>query len=323
MVEQKKFRVIAVEGNIYGLYKAHKKFIKNGNITSFENSMYSQLNITEMEDLYKYVYDKNKEGDSIIIVGFDARFSGKSYVEDIKEDINSVDFLSQNEKDDFVAELRKANISNLKAVFRNNKKVRSKIVYYSKLILTKYIPKNESGFFFQQTLKNIISRYDISIDTDTQDNLSDKAMVNNIIFLKEHFKNDKIILFGSSTHLLKHPTGINSYYFQNNRRTLGCLLDSYYGKNYHFIAYSVISGKKTNILLNKVKDLSPPIDYSIEFENRNIDDSIFLNDSNCQIKKTNCRFLGHSFLEVELWKVMDGLILIKNSLPSKIKVLED
>lgn len=320
LVEDKKFKIIAIEGNIYELYKAYQKFIQNNDISYLENAMYSQLNIAEMEELYQYVYEKNKKGDSIIITGFDPVFSGNTFVQNIENDLKNIDFLSEKEKQDFINELEKATIVNLKAVFRNNKKVRSKIVHYSKLILNKFSPKSKSDYFFEQALQNIVFLYD-SNQNENSSNLRDMAMSNNISFLTKLYPNQKIILFGSSTHLLKNPTEINSNFFQNNRKTLGDLLNQNYNDKYYFIAYSGISGEKSN-MFNKPKEIIELDENSIEYKYKDVTSSIFLNKSIISPEENiYCRFLGHSFLDINIWKVMDGLILIKNIEPAKIKKL--
>lgn len=58
LVEEKDFSIIALEGNMYELYKAYQKFIETNEISYIEDAMYSQLNIAEIEDLYQYVYEE-------------------------------------------------------------------------------------------------------------------------------------------------------------------------------------------------------------------------------------------------------------------------
>lgn len=321
LIEEKEFGIIAIEGNIYELYKGYQNFIKSNNISDIERAMYSQLNFTEMEELYEYVYQQNQKGNPIVITGFDVTFSGSIFVENMKNDLKNIDFLSDKEKQDFIKYIEKASIVNLSALFRNNKKVKSKIVYYSKLILSKYIPESESDYFFEQALKNFVFRYDAD-QTETRDNLRDMGMNLNIAFLNKVYNNKKIILFGSNTHLLKNPTEINASFFQNNRKTFGDELNQNYQDQYYFIAYSAISGKKLNTFFKPV-DLPELNENSIEYQSQNSNQNypIFLNKHNSNEAKTYCRFMGHSFLEMNVWNVMDGLVLIENVVPAKIKKL--
>lgn len=317
LVEEHQFKIIAIEGNMYELYNGFQKFKKLKDISFLENGMYNQLNFLEMEELYDFVLDKNQKGDSIIITGFDAAFSGNTFVQNMKNDLRDICFLNDEEKEDFLKQLTKANNNNIGAIFRNNKKVKSKIVYYSKKIISNFSPKIESEYFFVQALKNIIFLYDENKSENT-DNLRDIGMLNNISFLKEMYKNQKIVLFGSSTHLLKSPDDINSSFFQNNRKTLGKMLTKKYENNYYYIAYSAISGMQSN-MLNKPKKLSQSHEKSIEHKYQYINSEIFLNKDISDVGKTYSRFLGHSFLEINIWEVMDALVLIKNVKPAIIK----
>jgi erythromycin esterase-like protein len=319
LIEEKEFKIIALEGNIYELYKAQQKFNQSNDISYLENAMYSQLNIAEMEELYQYVYNKNQKGDSIIITGFDPTFSGNTFVQNLKEELRKIDFLNKEQKQDFINNLEKATITNLKALFRNNKIVRSKIVHYSKLLLNEFKPKTESDYFFEQALRNIVFLYG-SEEGESSDNMRDIGMSNNITFLNKLYNNKKIILLGSSTHLLKNPKKVNSFFFQDNRKTFGEQLSKNKQTNYYFLAYSAISGKKSNTF-NKPKQLPVLVENSIEYKNKDVNTSVFLYKSNSNEETTNSRFLGHNFLEINIWKVMDGLVLIQNIAPAKIKKL--
>lgn len=321
LIEEKNFEVIAIEGNIYELYKGYQKFIKSHDISDIEKAMYSQLNFAEMEELYEYVYQQNQKGNPIVITGFDVTFSGSTFVEHMKNDLENIDFLSDKEKQDFIKNLEKASVSNVGALFRNNKKVKAKIVHYSKLILSQYLPESESDYFFEQALKNFVYRFDPN-QTDTWDNLRDMGMQQNIAFLNKVYNQKKIILFGSNSHLYKNPTEINDPFFQNNRKTFGDELNQNYQDQYYFIAYSAISGKKLNTFFKPV-DLPELNENSIEYQSQNSNQNypIFLNKHNSNEAKTYCRFMGHSFLEMNVWNVMDGLVLIENVVPAKIKKL--
>lgn len=283
--------------------------------------MYSQLNFAEMEELYEYVYQQNQKGNPIIITGFDVTFSGNIFVENIKNDLKNIDFLSDIEKQDFIKYIEKASISNTSALFRNNKKVKSKIVHYSKLILSQYIPESESDYFFEQALKNFVLLYDTD-QTETRDNLRDMGMNLNIAFLNKVYNNKKIILFGSNSHLYKNPKEINESFFQNNRKTFGDELNQNYQDKYYFIAYSAISGRKLNTFFKPI-ELPELNENSIEYQRKNSNNNfpLFLNKHNSNEEKTYCRFMGHSFLEMNIWSVMDGLVLIENIVPAKIKKL--
>lgn len=184
LIEEKQFKIIAIEGNMYGLYKGFQRFMEDKKTSHIEKAMYRQLNLPEMDELYQYVYDRNINGDSIMIVGFDPAFYNQIFVEDIKEDLKNSTVLTDEEKQDFFITLTKASDTSLKALFRNNKKVSSKIMHYSKKILSDFTPKTESDYFLQQTLESFVFRITDENNAKNPINLRDMIMVRNIAFFK-------------------------------------------------------------------------------------------------------------------------------------------
>lgn len=138
-------------------------------------------------------------------------------------------------------------------------------------------------------------------------------------FLKEKYKSN-IILFGSSSHLLKESKGVYDEYRQNNR-ICGDILNDQYKEDYYYIAYSAISGKKFNGYspFKDTKDLPELTPNSVEYEFQNADLPIFLNQSSYKKDTVYSRFMGYQFVELNIWSVMDGLVLIDNVRPSKWK----
>lgn len=319
LVEERQFKIIVIEGNMYGLYKGFQRFMEDKKTSHIEKAMYRQLNLPEMDELYEYVYNRNQEGDSVMIVGFDPAFYKEVFVEDIKEDLKNIDALTDEEKQDFLNYLAKGSITNLKALFRNNKKVYSKIKFYTNKILRDFTPKTESDYFLQQTLESFVFQFSDENNGKRPISKRDLLMARNIAFLKERYKSN-IILFASSTHLLKESKGVNWEFYQNNR-ICGDILNDTYQNDYYYIAYSGISGKKYNAYspFKNTKDLPELALNSVEYEFQNANESIFLNKSTFKKDITYSRFLGHSFVELNIWQVMDGLVLINNVMPAKWK----
>lgn len=319
LIEEKQFKIIAIEGNMYGLYKGFQRFMEDKKISHIEKAMYRQLNLPEMDELYQYVYDRNQKGDSIMIVGFDPAFYEKIFVEDIKEDLKNSTVLTDEEKQDFFINLTKATDTSLTALFRNREKIKSKIVHYSNKILIDFTPKTESEYFLQQTLESFVFR--ITDENNGKNPIShrDMGMARNIAFLKEKYKSN-IILFGSSSHLLKDSKGVFDEFRQNNR-ICGDILNDQYKEDYYYIAYSAISGKKFNGYspFKDTKDLPELTPNSVEYEFQNAELPIFLNKSSYKKDTVYSRFMGYQFVELNIWNVMDGLVLINNVLPSKWK----
>lgn len=319
LVTTKGFSIIAIEGNFLELYEAHKEFIQKNDYSLYEKAMYRMLNSTEMEQLYTFLYEENKKGNTVKIVGFDPAFSGTTYSKRVEDYLQKVPILSHEEQSDFIKYLDKANVTNLTALFRNNKKVKSKILEYSAKIIDDMDPKNEGNYFFLQAMNNLQFLY-------SKNDLKDKrdiAMAHNVAFLQRTFPNEKILLFGSNTHFIKKPKKIEDAFYQHQRTTtLGNELDKKLGANYYYIAYSSVSGYRFNTYNQKKPILlKEPSVSSIEYKFINNDaNAIFVTQETLPLEAPiESTFIGHSPLKLNLWDVMDGMILLKDTKPTAIK----
>jgi erythromycin esterase-like protein len=320
LVKEKGFKIIAIEGNFFEIYEAHRDFIKTKNITLYEKAMFSQLNSTEMEDIYNFVFEENKAGNPIYFIGFDVAFSGSTFAKRVEEKLINSPIFTNEEKKHFIKLLKRASNTSLSAVFRNPSRLKKALKPYLEKIISQSKPENESDFFFLQAIQNLFF-YLYSEEAGKGDNRRDYAMSQNLTFIRNYFANEKIIIFGSSTHLLKNPTNIQNKYNSGIRISFGEELNKKYGKAYYLIAYTALSGTKYNPF-GKPFILSEPTENSIEkyigkrYEHR----PIYLRSKDFEgTKPMESRFLGHSFELFELWKVFDALILIDDVKPFKIK----
>lgn len=144
-------------------------------------------------------------------------------------------------------------------------------------------------------------------------------MAKNVGFLRKNFADSKIILFGSSSHLVKSPKYIYTPGYLNNRYPLGWYLNETFSSEYYFIAYSVLSGNKLSIF-NKPVEIDKVIDNSIEgFISKEGKRENFITSQKYPLKNTiHSRLLGHTFYNMNLWNVVDGLVLIDNVEPFRI-----
>lgn len=318
LVLEEGYKIIALEGNLYELYSAYQAFLSTQDVSLYDKAMYSQLNATEMDELYYFVQQQNEQGNKVKLVGFDGALSGTTLSHHIKRKLAEVNSLSAIEKESFVNAIEKASISNLSVLFRNNKKIKSTIVSYSEQVLEQFVVNTDDDAFFAQTLANFIAMYKEDI-SDISNN-RDVVMASNVKFLLDRYAYEKIVLFGSSTHFIKTPKSIKTTFFQNNRITLGMLLAQSIGNQYAFIAYSALSGDKFS-MFKKAVPISGVVVNSIEEQYVAIPDSaVYLSkreqDTGGLI---HCRMLGHSFVEMNLWEVVDGLVLTKNVKPFVIR----
>lgn len=318
LVKEKGFQAIAIEGNLFEFYQAHQLFLKDGDIAHYENAMYSRLNAFEMESLYEFVESENKNGNPVYLIGFDSRFSGVTFVSQTAKLLKKREILKEDELIDFIKFLNKASVENIRAIFRNDKKVKRKVLYYIEKILNEYSAENIEDSIFFQTLKNLQFRFEEN-GIAAKDDLE---MADNVLFLQRTLSIDKLILFGSSSHFLKNPGSIQTDYFENHSSTtLGNELKKNIGDKYYYIAYSGLSGKSPKVISNMSNELRAPIENSIEnqFHCKN-EVACYVNEQTLPIlENISCRFLGHSFVSLELWNVIDGLVLLHNIEPFKIK----
>lgn len=325
LVMEKEFKIIAIEGNMYEFYKAHQQFIKDNNVSHYEKAMYGMLNAKEMEALYAFVYEENQKGNEVKFLGFDPAFSGITFSKNIEKDLEKVTSLTAEEKKDFIKTVKKANIANFAALFRNNKKVKQKIVFYSEKILATFKPVTQNDYFFSEALKNMIFLFaNDSKIKDYCDNKRDIGMALNLDFIQSQFPEEKIILFGSSTHLFKNPNAVEDSYIQNKRIPFGHKLSEKFKEDYFYIAYTSLSGTKYNYLnKNKPKTIPEASENSIEYKiNQEFNaPAVYISKETTypMNKVLESRFMGHSFLPLKLWEVMDALVLIKDVAPFEIK----
>ncbi|SDH55177.1 hypothetical protein SAMN05421818_106102 [Myroides phaeus] len=76
LVLEEGYKIIALEGNLYELYSAYQAFLSTEDVSLYDRAMYSQLNATEMDELYYFVQQQNEQGNKVKLVGFDGALSG-------------------------------------------------------------------------------------------------------------------------------------------------------------------------------------------------------------------------------------------------------
>jgi len=334
--QQKGFGIVAFESNLFEVYYGYRKFLATDNPNPIFQGMYNMLACTEKYELFEYVKEMNKKKDSILIIGFETKFSGENTVDNFK------DFLK--------TELPEIDLSliNDEVYFEYLKKLVTKSSYHLKLkndIQKDYIINHTnkivnhleevemeatSKMILTQTLKNIIADAKrISLDKHHDiNNLRDYEMGKNISFLKDSLSPiyGKIVLWGSSTHFRKKPNA--SKYFKNkNIISLGDELNKRYGNEYYFIAYSSYNGKKKRFLWFD-KKLKKPKEEALEylatesFNDHAYTDSIYFLSFNSNNpyhlinmnNKNKCRIYGHYYDSI-IEEDFDALVIVKDTKP--------
>lgn len=316
LVNKHDFKIIALESNYYEIYKAFEEFLLDDDLATMNKSLYRIMHSTEMDELFSFLAMQRKNGKDIKVVGFDSYFSGtntfKYYFEKLTAHPNSnhCDFNTASFKKSFRAIIT----TNLKALLRTKKDYTT--VRDSFLCYLQNTPKTIEDKIFTKSLLNTNELLNNRFrEIKNNDNLRDSLMYSTIRELENLFPNDKMILFGSSTHLLKKPKAIFNDFMQNDRTTLGQLLTRHYGKEYYFLAYTAVSGYK-NHYFGKTK-LKAPIENTIEqfiHTTHPTDKNHFINsNSNYFHQAQYSRLLGHQFYRMNLSEVVDGLVVMQGN----------
>jgi erythromycin esterase-like protein len=341
---QRDFKIIAFESNIFDMYKAYQKFLKTGENKDMFDGMYPIFICQELIELFDFIKEQNIKGDSIIITGFDTTFSGEKTFDNLKNSINN--YLSRNpqlktifseqEKIDYYESLCPLIHSGFSNLFISKKKVYETLLPYTQLILS-FIESTkeentEEDIFLAQALKNILQLHSTNEKATWEEhknkdkNKRDFYMLDNMEFLREHYPNQKMILFGSTTHFYKDAKSIDGEFFQKNRMCFGEHLNKTFKDKYFFIAYSALSGTRKGTFktrkiketrLNSIEEIRDcPLFISPRDGNFLINFSVLLNYSTCSVtKKYESRIMGHSYLNMQIDKVCDAIIFLGNCKP--------
>ena len=352
LTTQRDFRVIAFESNVFNMYIAYQKFLKTGENKDLFDGMYGLFPCQEFIELFDFIKEQNEKGDSIIIAGFDTRFSGEKTFDNLKNSID--DYLSRNpqfktllseeEKMGCYESLYPLTHYGISNLFVNKKKVYATLLPYTELILSLIQSTKEQNteedVFLTQALTNILQLHptDKELNFKEKGNIEDKHMLDNLIFLREQYPNQNIILFGSTTHFLKDSKSIDQSFFQNYRMCFGEHLNKTFKDKYFFIAYSAFSGtRKGAFVTRKIKKpKKSTIERQAEYyrpiklgeQNKLINFSILLNYGTLILEeKIKSRIMGHTYQSMQLDKVCDAIIFLENcepytKLPTKTEKVE-
>lgn len=318
LIEKHNFNIVALESNLFEVYNSFQTYMINDEIEDVENSIYTIMRNNQLNILFNYIKKRNEQGNQIKVVGFDPQFSAtnsnKSITKIIDSNFNENWFKSHNLiKKKVIKSLDIILTTNLRALLRNKKDY-----YVVSNFITHYLNSNQKieNDFLNQSLINLKELVDNKIKGTNTDNLRDELMYKNIVFLKDKFPNEKIVLYGSSTHFIKSPQDIESAFMNKERITLGSILTKEFKDQYFFIAATSISGHAKGFMKIKHK-LKKPINNSIEKTVADgLNNNLYLSkykDKSILKQHIYSRFLGHKFQKMLLINVIDGLLLIENN----------
>lgn len=323
LVEQHDFTIICIESNLYEVYKAFEGFKTNGDIATLNSSLYYLVRNNELDELFYFLKEQNEKGNHIKVLGFDANFSGdhtyQTFIDGMQSNLHNTEMECQGFFfEDFSRHFKKLMPTNFKALLRTNKNLQY-VQQYISCYLNNHSLSNRNKIF-HKSLSNIEIKIDSKFRGKHYDNTRDSLMFDNILYIQNWYPNEKMILFGSSSHFIKSPQEIHPQYMPSTEWTsLGARLSNRFGEDYSFIAYTGVTGNTRGFHGKKVK-LKKLIPNSIEYIANELYDSkqqnMYLSierDKKIFKKAVYSRFLGNTFMEMDISSNIDGLFLIRNN----------
>lgn len=328
LIEKHNFSIIGIESNLFEVYKAFEDFKTTGNIADMNSSLYYVVRSNELDKLFFFLKEQNEKGNNVKVYGFDPNFSGdnthETFTKAIQANLNHVEMECKDiSLEDFSKHFKNLTPTNLKALLRTKKDYR--IVHDYLTCYLDNVTITDENEYFNNYLFNIKTSLGNKLEgkkynIKNSHIIRDSIMFENIVYLKNKYPNEKMILFGSSSHFIKSPKAINLKFMQNSGWiSLGERLSNKFNEDYFFIAYTGISGN-TRGFYGKKKKLKKLIPNSIE----NTVDEKYNSNTEIMYLSVNrdksildgavySRFLGNTFFEIDITKTVDGLFFIRNS----------
>lgn len=329
--EQCGYDILAFEMPMYNLSNLNTA-LQKGELTSdylFKN-VSGVWGTLEMIELYDYVIATQKTERPLKIAGFDDNFFGSSKLDNLPSDYYKfVDDLKANSG-------QKIELDTL--FFKAINRVAENSYYFKKISPSDTLLMNKKFGEINQALQNVNYSSNIYFQYWKQltDNLQsvyrknyklsnrDQQMYKNVKFLNDvAYKNDKIILWGASIHLMYNFKEVDDKRYKNNDNYMGSYLKREYGEKYYCLAFTALQGKigfKGYLGLGKFKIRTSK--NSIErYIATNTDDAnyayISMRSDNLKqlfheknVFKSN--ILGVQELEMNLTEVVDGIFYLRD-----------
>lgn len=323
LVEMYNFSIIGIESNLFEVYKAFEDFKTTGNIAVMNNSLYTAVKNNELDKLFFFLKEQNEKGNNVKVFGFDSDFSGNNsyeiFMHGILSNSNTAEIDCKDISfEDFSKHFKKLTPTNLKALLRTKKDYR--VVYD---FLTCYLnddSMSNNNQILNRSLFNLKVLINRKYDGKNRDIIRDSVMFESIVYLKNKYPNEKMILFGSSSHFIKSPKAINSKFMQNSGWTsLGKRLSNEFHDDYFFIAYTGVSGNTRGLhgKKQKLKKLIPnSIENTVNEKYNAVTEIMYLSvnrDKSILDEAVYSRFLGNTFFEIDITETVDGLFFIRNN----------
>lgn len=318
------FNVLAFEACMYRMFENDQKlmtgYYKGDSLVRKVSGAWSS---TEMKELYQYVAETQNSKKRLAFTGFDNMIpqpAHKDFTRGFKVFIDSLnkDSLNKIVLDDKFYEVlnrsidksysySKFPVQDTVLLHNSYKKIQNKI-RNSKNGNDKYFS------FWNKMINNLEGIY-------AHNNKRDLLMYDNLNFImNEYYPNEKIIIWGATSHFLKKSDAVDHKYYKEND-VMGDFLSKKYGDQYYVMAFSALEGKigsKGALGLNKQKVVTK--DGGIEryiHKSLNMPDYAFISFKQSINKKiilenvTNSSILGTHPTDMNLLEVVDGIFYLR------------
>lgn len=270
--------------------------------------------------------DKNKNHNTLKLLGFDSQFSSKiskeHLISDLSDYLINIDstILSSSEWKHLKQNLEYSFWYETKKLKRNQPELDTS---YVNLLVQKLsdLPSNFQSDFWAQTLKNIKTHLsDSGLGTDYRD----KQMADNLIWLKDKYPKSKIICWGATSHFLYNSTQVRmknpfvqllggKYY--KNHQMMGHYVKEEFGEKLYTIGFTAYQGRygwDGNKKIRQAKKGS--LEYLLsqsEYYN------FLVPLKGLSFKDYKSRPLGNLYMKNDIATVMDAVIFNRNMRPSR------
>lgn len=266
--EKLHFNTLAFESPLYNLEKIYNK--NDLTQTDLKRNISGVWVTDEMNELYEYIVETQKTSSPLRVTGFDESFFPDSHlkvelsvlVEDLEANSNTTlgcDSLFYKVIDDVVDKCY---------YFSKIKKADTLLLFNKFKLIKKFIKTaktKEKGYYryWDRIINNLQSVYRKNYDKSDREN----QMATNTNYLLEKNPNEKLMLWGATTHLYASSSSLKDARF-NKMKNMGKMLRDKFAEKYYMLSFTPYTGKfgfkgYLGIAKSKVKSKKGSLEYYI------------------------------------------------------------
>lgn len=318
------FDILAFESGFYECNKA-RQMIESGESVrdALGRSVFTLWSATkDFIPLAEYVEKTKLSGSPILLFGFDSQVTGiyskEHYLTDLEGYLRkgTPSVLSTTDWNSFSDNMSLIFLQNYKGFKRGNPE---RALFFIKSTIEKIegIEQNSESEFWIQALKNT---YSFLSDIATKNDLRDKQMANNLIWIKEKYPNSKIICWGATSHFLYNSDKVKmknlivriiagNYY--KKHQMMGDYLKEKYQEKIFTVGFTAYQGKYG--LFSSNKTIQEPKKGTLEhLLGQSQFNNFLVPFKNNDVRGYPSRPLGNYYMANKITDVMDAVIFNRN-----------